>query len=90
MTNRITLDKAGRVSIPKSLRQELNLEAGDEFQIESHAQQITLRPVRTAVPISKEGGVWVYRSGRPSRASIRKLIEEGRDERHRLILGLGR
>jgi hypothetical protein len=33
------------------------------------------------MPIRKENGVWVFRSGEKSGVSSRKLIEEGRDER---------
>lgn len=89
MTTKLVLDKAGRVSLPKALRQELHLEPGDSLQLESQGEQITLRPIRTSVPIRKENGVWVYRSGKPSAVSIRRLIEEGREERHRSILGQG-
>lgn len=77
MITSIILDKAGRVVIPKLLREELNLGAGDSLRLESHGEQITLRPVRAAMPIRKEDGVWVYRSGRPTNVSIRKLIKSG-------------
>ena len=88
MTTTIVIDKAGRVVIPKLLREELHLGPGDSLQLESHGEQITLRPVRASVHIRKEEGVWVYRSGQPTQVSIRKLIEEGREERHDTILGL--
>ena len=87
MITNIVLDKAGRVVIPKLLREELNLGAGDSLQLESHGEQITLRPVRASMPIRKEDGVWVYRSGQRTDVSIRKLIEEDRDERSQVILG---
>lgn len=90
MTAKITLDKAGRISIPRSLRSRLQLEPGDKLELESHGEQITLRPVRAVMPICREDGVWVYRSGQRCAVSIRKLIEEGREERHRSILGSDR
>jgi AbrB family looped-hinge helix DNA binding protein len=46
---RLTIDKAGRVVIPKPLREELHLEAGDALEMESAGEQITLRPVDTSV-----------------------------------------
>lgn len=79
MTTKLTLDKAGRVSLRKALRQQLQLGPGDSLQLESQGERITLRPVRASAPIRKEHGVWVYRSGTPSTVSIRKLIEEGRE-----------
>ncbi|MGA2878498.1 MAG: AbrB/MazE/SpoVT family DNA-binding domain-containing protein [Bryobacteraceae bacterium] len=46
MTTKLTLDKAGRVMIPKTLRQELHLGPGDTLQLDSKGEQITLRPMR--------------------------------------------
>jgi AbrB family looped-hinge helix DNA binding protein len=45
MNNRLTIDKAGRVVIPKPLREELHLEPGDCLEMETAGEQITLRPV---------------------------------------------
>ncbi|MCC6389219.1 MAG: AbrB/MazE/SpoVT family DNA-binding domain-containing protein [Bryobacterales bacterium] len=87
MTTKLILDKAGRVVIPKALREELHLAPGDALELNTAGEQITLRPVRASVPIRKEDGVWVYRSGQKMDVSIRKVIEEGRDERRRSILG---
>jgi len=64
MTTKVTLDKSGHVVLPKHLRDELGLAAGDRLKLESRGEQITLRPVRGAVPLRKERGIWVYRTGR--------------------------
>ena len=86
MTTKFTLDKAGRVSLPKALRRELHLAAGDSLALENQGEQITLRPIRASMPIRKEDGLWVYLCGDRATISVRKLIEEGRDERNRSIL----
>jgi AbrB family looped-hinge helix DNA binding protein len=39
MTTKITLDKAGRVLIPKSLREELHLDLGDTLVISMAAMK---------------------------------------------------
>jgi AbrB family looped-hinge helix DNA binding protein len=44
MITRLTLDKAGRIILPKPLRDELRLEAGDTLEVESSGEEITLRP----------------------------------------------
>ena len=61
MNTTVTLDKAGRVVIPKTLRDELHLEAGDTMELESAGDSVTLRPVRSASPMRRERGVWVFR-----------------------------
>jgi AbrB family looped-hinge helix DNA binding protein len=84
MTSRLTIDKAGRVVIPKPIREELRLEPGDSLQMERVGEQITLRPVRGAAPLRKEHGVWVFYSGHQISASATdKVIREIRDERDR-------
>ena len=90
MISDLTIDGAGRVTLPKALRQELQLEPGDTLRLEAHGDQITLQPARLTVPICKEDGIWVYRSGETTSVSISKLIGDGRDERHRKNLGPGK
>jgi AbrB family looped-hinge helix DNA binding protein len=82
MTTKLTLDQAGRVLIPKALRQELHLGPGDALELESEGDEIRLRPVRPKALLKKENGVWVYQ-GEPSDNSITDLIDRGRDGRIR-------
>ena len=82
MTAKLTLDRAGRVLIPKTLRQQLHLEPGDALQLESEGEQMTLRPVRPQALLKKERGVWVYQ-GEPTTASIPDLIDRERAKRAR-------
>lgn len=82
MTTKLTLDNAGRVMIPKSLRRELQLGPGDTLQLESEGEEITLRPSRPKALLKKERGVWVYQ-GEPSEVSINALIDREREKRLR-------
>ena len=90
MNSRLTIDKAGRVVIPKPLRERLHLEPGDTLEMESAGEQITLRPVRGTGPLSKEHGVWVFRSGHPLPASATDdMLHRLREERDLANLGKG-
>jgi len=90
MSTRLIIDKAGRVVIPKPLREELHLEPGDSLDMESAGEQITLRPVRGTGPLSKEQGVWVFHSGQPLPASATdEMLERIRKERDLENLGKG-
>ena len=82
MITTVTLDKAGRVVIPKTLRDELHLEPGDSLALECEGESVTLRPVRSASPLRKERGVWVFHgSGKLSAAVTDKVLRDIRAER---------
>lgn len=88
MSTRLIIDRAGRVVIPKPLRQELNLEPGDALELDSVGEQITLRPVRGTGPLTKEHGVWVFHSGQAMPASATdEMLELIREERDLANLG---
>ena len=65
MAATVTVDKAGRVVVPKEIRDELRLEAGDTLALESEGERVTLRPVRPRRAVAK--GAW--RVGFPRRQS---------------------
>lgn len=91
MTTKATLDNAGRIVIPKPLREELHLGPGDTLQLESEGERITLRPVRGTMPLRKERGVWVYRAGQPLSAAVTdQTLRQVRDERDQRNMGKGR
>jgi len=87
MIAKLTLDKVGRVVLPKPLRDELELAAGDTLELESHGEQIMLRPARGTVPLQKERGIWAYRTGRPLTATTTdqtlRQIRAERDQENR-------
>lgn len=66
---RLTIDNAGRVVIPKAMREELQLTPADALEVESAGDHITLQPVRRTGPLIKERGVWVFYAGQPLSAS---------------------
>jgi AbrB family looped-hinge helix DNA binding protein len=90
MNTRLTLDRAGRIVIPKPLREELRLEPGDALEMETTGEQITLRPVRGTSPLRKEHGVWVFRTGQALPATATDdLLKQIREERDLANLGKG-
>ena len=84
MTAKLTLDKAGRVVLPKPVRDRLQLAPGDTLHLEMEGERITLRPVRQNVMLKKELGVWVYQ-GDLANTSITDLIDRERAKRLREI-----
>lgn len=84
----VDIDKAGRIVLPKPLRDELQLEPGVTLEIESSGEELTLRPLRGQALLRKKQGVWVFRSGEPlSTDEVDKTLRRVREERHRQTLG---
>jgi AbrB family looped-hinge helix DNA binding protein len=88
LTERLTIDKAGRIVLPKPMRDELRLEAGDTLEVESSGEKITLRPLRGNAQLHKKHGVWVFQAGEPlTQATVEKTVQQVREEREAQNLG---
>ena len=87
MNARITLDKAGRLVLPKSIREALRIGPGDTLEVESDDERLLISPVRLRPGLQREQGIWVYRSGSPTDASIPDLIDRQREQRIRDLPG---
>jgi AbrB family looped-hinge helix DNA binding protein len=91
MNTTVTPDKAGRVVLPKTLRDELHLEPGDRLELESEGERMTLRPVGSTSPLRKEQGVWVFQGGKKlSTAVTERTLRGVREARDRSNLGSGK
>lgn len=88
MNTTLTLDKAGRIVLPKPVRDELQLSPGDSLEVESSEERIVLRPARGRGQMKRESGVWVFDSGEAlSEATVRTTVRKVRDQRSRKALG---
>lgn len=84
MNSKVTLDRAGRVVLPKALRDEMHLSPGDTLDLTVKGDEVTLRPRRVATPLQKERGVWVFRTGKPLTADeTEETLRNIRAQRHR-------
>jgi len=82
-----TIDSAGRLVLPKPIRDALKLAPGDELEIESSGDEVTIRPAKSA-GLQKESGVWVLRAGEPlSQSVVDDTLRRVRGEREDEILG---
>jgi AbrB family looped-hinge helix DNA binding protein len=83
---KITLDRAGRVVLPKPVRDKMRLTPGSTLELQSEGEHITLRPVRPQAALRKEFGIWVFQ-GLSTDGSIPDLLEESRENRMRELQG---
>jgi AbrB family looped-hinge helix DNA binding protein len=63
MSDVVPIDKAGRVVLPKHIRDELAINPGDRLKISIHGNELTLRPTREASGFVKRGRALVFSSG---------------------------
>lgn len=79
---RTTIDRAGRLVVPKAIRDRLCLGGGDEVEIVERSGVVEISPVRTAVDLvaTSEGPVLVPREPQPvlSDDDIRTALEDVR------------
>jgi AbrB family looped-hinge helix DNA binding protein len=86
MSSTVSIDKAGRLVLPKPIRDKLGLEAGDSLAIESEGDEITLRPVRPQSTMIKVCGIWVHNGELPRDFDIVEFINQEREKRAREFL----
>jgi AbrB family looped-hinge helix DNA binding protein len=84
----VSIDQAGRIVLPKPLRDRFHLMAGDRFQIAVENDTIRLTPVRNAPTLVKKDGWWVHQ-GVPS-APLAPAVEWLREERTQKLIRIGR
>jgi AbrB family looped-hinge helix DNA binding protein len=88
MTITLTLDKAGRVVLPKPVRDEMQLRAGDSLELESSEDRIVLRPRRGGVGLHQKQGIWVFGVGEPIPAGATdEVLRQIRRERELSFMG---
>jgi AbrB family looped-hinge helix DNA binding protein len=56
----VPIDKAGRVVLPKHVREELAIKPGDRLKISIHGNAVTLRPTNDESGFIKRGRALVF------------------------------
>jgi AbrB family looped-hinge helix DNA binding protein len=76
----VPIDKAGRVVIPKWVREGANLQAGDELKLSLEGQRIQLELAVEDSGLVRKGQAWVFRS-KSAKPLTSELVEKLREER---------
>ena len=84
----LRIDAAGRIVVPKPLRQRLGLRAGMELEVDENADGLTLKPVSDKPAMARENGFWVHQGIAPKGFDWQAHIEQEREERNRQVSGL--
>jgi len=77
----VKMDKAGRILLPKPLRDRLRLHPGSRLKVEESAEGILLRPVRKRTSLIQKQGLLVHRGKLAGDLDWSRMVEDQRDER---------
>ena len=80
MNATVTLDKAGRLVLPKPMRDALHLSPGSNLEVEQREDSIILRQPRPDTELVKKNGMWVVKHSEPLTSSIPDLIAQDRED----------
>lgn len=96
MAAMITIDKAGRIVVPRKIREELHLVAGTALCIERSGDQLTLTPASHEARLQIVNGTpLIFPANSAEHAvltteMVKDAVDRGRLERGRRALGLER
>lgn len=83
-----TLDRFGRVVIPKEIRDLLGLKPGELFKVKQSNDDVVLKPLREESPIKVKDGVLVYAG--TATGNLMEAVRAHREERFKKVSSLGR
>ena len=86
----IQIDKAGRVVLPKPLREQFNLLPGDKLRLSVEGNGFRLEPADAGGELVRKGSVLVFTGGFPepiTTARVNELIEQDREGRVMAAMG---
>lgn len=81
----LKIDRAGRLVIPKPVRERLGLKPGTRLEARERDNELILKSVADKPALVREKGLWVHQGEPAGPLDLRRAIEQVRDERHREI-----
>lgn len=84
----LKIDSAGRIVVPKPIRDRLGLHAGADIEVIETPDGVVLKPCTDQPAMEKVSGLWVHRGRTPAQFDWSRFAQEEREEQSRRILGL--
>jgi AbrB family looped-hinge helix DNA binding protein len=83
----VEIDKAGRIVVPKKLRDALHLTPGTRLKVERNGESLVLDPDFPEPQLLQKDGMWVMTGGKAiGSEEVAALLKQGYDERHSRIM----
>ena len=77
----IKIDKAGRIVLPKPVRERFHLREGSELELEERPDGLTLRPVEQQPSMVRKNGIWVHLGKVPRGFDWNTVVDGIREQR---------
>jgi AbrB family looped-hinge helix DNA binding protein len=84
----LKIDHAGRIVVPKRLRDRLNLYPGSQLEVEEAPNGIFLRPTRRRASLIEKDGILLHLGVPPTSFDWHRIVDVEREDRLRDIAGL--
>jgi len=84
---RVNIDKAGRIVVPKPIRERFGLRAGTEIELEEAAGGIMISAVEPQPSLIRKRGILVFTGKLPPGVDGTRLVQDDREARIREIGG---
>jgi AbrB family looped-hinge helix DNA binding protein len=82
----LRIDKAGRIVIPKPLRERLGFKPDTELEAIEQPEGLLLKPVRQRPSMVRVDGLWVHQGSPEPGANWDRTMEDLREERLESVL----
>ncbi len=80
---RTTIDRAGRIIVPKALRERYNLREGTPVELEPGADGIHLKAAQEHASLVRKSGVLVHHGSETSSIDVADSVNREREKRAR-------
>jgi len=84
----INVDSAGRIVLPKHIRERLRIHSGCALSLEESAEGILLRPIRRRASLILKRGLLLHTGEAAKGYDWGRIVEDQREERIQDISGL--
>ena len=82
----LKIDKAGRIVVPKSLRERLGFRPDTELEAIEQPGGVLLKRAKQRPPMVKVDGLWVHQGSAEPGANWERILEDVREERTESVL----
>ena len=81
----LKIDNAGRLVIPKPLRDRMRLDPGADLEVEETAEGLLLRRISQRPSLIEQNGILVHIGKPPKNFDWERIVEDEREERTREV-----